>query len=40
VLVKQGHTKEALVKYNAALEYAPEWKQLKQAREALAKQKS
>ena len=33
VLVKQGKTKEAL-------KYAPNWKQLKEAREALAKQSS
>jgi tetratricopeptide (TPR) repeat protein len=40
MLVKQGHTKEALVKYDEALKYAPNWKQLKEARAALAKQKS
>jgi predicted Zn-dependent protease len=40
VLVKQGKIKEALVKYDEALKYAPNWKQLKEAREALAKQKS
>jgi predicted negative regulator of RcsB-dependent stress response len=40
VLVKQGHTKEALVKYDEALKYAPNWQQLKEAREAAAKQKS
>jgi tetratricopeptide (TPR) repeat protein len=34
VLVKQGKTKEALAKYNEALKYAPNWKQLKEAREA------
>ncbi len=33
VLVKQGKTKEAL-------NYAPNWKQLKEAREAASKQKS
>jgi tetratricopeptide (TPR) repeat protein len=38
VLAKQGHTKEALAKYDAALKYAPNWKQLKDAREALTKQ--
>jgi len=32
VLVKQGKTKEAL-------KYAPNWKQLKERREAMAKQK-
>ena len=40
VLVKQGHTKEALAKYDEALKYAPNWKQLKDAREAAAKQKN
>jgi hypothetical protein len=39
VLAKQGHAKEALAKYDAALKYAPNWKQLKEAREAAAKQK-
>jgi predicted negative regulator of RcsB-dependent stress response len=39
VLVKQGKTKEALAKYNEALKYAPNWKQLKETREAVAKQK-
>jgi hypothetical protein len=34
------HTKEALVKYDEALKYASNWKQLKEAREAAAKQKS
>lgn len=34
VLTKQDHTKEALVKYDEALKYAPNWKQLKEAREA------
>jgi predicted negative regulator of RcsB-dependent stress response len=37
VLVKQGKTKEALAKYDAALKYAPNWKQLKESREAVAK---
>jgi tetratricopeptide (TPR) repeat protein len=40
VLVKQGTTKDALVKYDEALKFAPNWKQLKDAREAAAKQKS
>lgn len=40
VLVKQGKTKEALEKYDDALKYAPNWTQLKDARGALAKQKS
>jgi hypothetical protein len=34
------HTKEALVKYDEALKYAPNWKQLKEACEAAAKQES
>jgi hypothetical protein len=38
VLVKQGKTKGSLVKYDDALKYAPNWKQLKEAREAVAKQ--
>ena len=40
VLVKQGKTKEALAKYDEALKYAPNWKQLQEARETLAKQKT
>jgi predicted negative regulator of RcsB-dependent stress response len=40
VLVKQGNKKEALAKYDEALHYAPNWKELKVAREALAKQKN
>jgi hypothetical protein len=40
VLVKQGNTKEALVKYDEALKYAPNWNQFKEAREALAQQKN
>jgi predicted negative regulator of RcsB-dependent stress response len=39
VLVKQDKTKEALAKYNEALKYAPNWKQLKETREAVAKHK-
>ena len=35
--MKQGNTKDALAKYDEALMYAPNWKQLKEAREALAK---
>jgi tetratricopeptide (TPR) repeat protein len=38
VLVKQGNNKDALAKYDEALKYAPNWKQLKDAREALGKQ--
>jgi Flp pilus assembly protein TadD len=40
VLATQGKTKEALAKYEAALKYASNWKQLKEAREALAKLKT
>jgi tetratricopeptide (TPR) repeat protein len=40
VLAKQGHAKEALAKYDEALKYAPRWKQLQEAREATAKQKT
>jgi hypothetical protein len=39
VLTKQEHPKEALAKYDEALKYAPNWKQLKEVREAAAKQK-
>ena len=38
--MKQGKTKDALDKYDEALKYAPNWKELKEAREAAAKQKS
>jgi len=40
VLVKQGNNREALAKYEEALKYTPNWKELKEAREALSKQKS
>jgi tetratricopeptide (TPR) repeat protein len=40
VLVKQGHPKEALAKYDEALKYAPNWAALKEARAAVAMQKS
>ena len=40
VLVKQVKIKEALVKYDEALKYAPNWQQLKDARAAVARQKS
>jgi tetratricopeptide (TPR) repeat protein len=40
VLAKQDKTKEALAKYDEALKFAPNWKQLKEARDAVAKQKS
>jgi hypothetical protein len=39
LLAKQAKTKDALAKYDEALKYAPNWKQLKEARNALAKQK-
>jgi hypothetical protein len=38
VLVKQGKSNDALAKYAEALQYAPNWKQFKEAREAAAKQ--
>jgi hypothetical protein len=37
VLVKEGHAKGALAKYGEALKHAPNWKELKNLREALAK---
>jgi tetratricopeptide (TPR) repeat protein len=37
VLLKQSNAKDALSKYDEALKYAPNWKQLKEAREAAAK---
>jgi hypothetical protein len=40
VLAKQGKLKDGLAKYDEGLKYAPNWKQLKEAREAAAKQKS
>jgi len=36
VLAKQGKTGDALVKYDEALKYAPNWKQLQDARDAAA----
>ena len=39
VLVKQGKIKEARAEYDDALIYAPNWKELKEARDALAKQR-
>jgi tetratricopeptide (TPR) repeat protein len=36
-LAKQGHANEAIAKYDEALRYAPNWKELKDVREALAK---
>jgi hypothetical protein len=38
--MKQNNAKEALIKYDEALGYAPNWKQLKDAREAAAKLKT
>jgi len=38
VLARQGKTKAALAKFHEALKYAPNWKALKQARDAVAKQ--
>jgi tetratricopeptide (TPR) repeat protein len=40
VLVKRGNARDALANYDAALKYAPNCKQLKEAREAAAKQKT
>jgi hypothetical protein len=40
VLAKRGRPVEALARYETALRYAPNWKQLKEAREGTAKQKS
>jgi hypothetical protein len=37
--MKQGKTKESLAKYDEAIKYAPNWKELKEARDALAKQR-
>jgi hypothetical protein len=38
VLAKRGHAKEALVKYDEALRYAPNWTSLTEARVSAAKQ--
>jgi predicted negative regulator of RcsB-dependent stress response len=40
VLVKQGRSQEALAKYDEALKYAPNWKQLEEARNAVTKRRS
>jgi hypothetical protein len=40
LLAKQSKAKDALGKYDEALRYAPNWQQLKDAREALAKRKT
>jgi hypothetical protein len=37
---KAGPRPKALAKYDEALKYAPNWKQLKEARELTAKQKA
>jgi tetratricopeptide (TPR) repeat protein len=39
VLVKQDKRRDALLKYDEALRYAPNWAALKEARAAVAKQK-
>jgi len=38
-LARQGQVKTALAKYKEALEYAPNWKELREAREAVSKNK-
>jgi tetratricopeptide (TPR) repeat protein len=40
VLAKEGHGKEGLAKYDEALKYAPNWKELKESREALIKREA
>jgi tetratricopeptide (TPR) repeat protein len=40
VLVELGAPNEALAKYDEALKYAPNWEQLKEARESIAKHKN
>jgi predicted negative regulator of RcsB-dependent stress response len=37
VLVTQGNTREAVAMYDEALKFTPNWKQLKEAREAARK---
>ncbi len=37
MLVKPRNTKDALAKYDEALKYTPNWKQLKESREAALK---
>jgi tetratricopeptide (TPR) repeat protein len=39
-LARQGQAKAALAKYDEALQYAPDWKELKETREAVAKKKT
>jgi predicted negative regulator of RcsB-dependent stress response len=36
-LARQGQSKAALAKYDEALQFAPAWKELRAAREAVAK---
>jgi len=36
-LARQGQSKAALAKYDDALQYAPNWKELKETRQAVAK---
>jgi hypothetical protein len=38
--VKQRNIKQAFANYDQALKYSPNWKQLKEAREAAAMQKT
>ncbi len=40
MLVKQPNTRDALARYDEVLKDAPNWKQLQEAREPLAKQKT
>jgi tetratricopeptide (TPR) repeat protein len=40
VLVKQGNIRVAVAKYDEALKYAPNWRELKEVRDALSKQKN
>jgi hypothetical protein len=40
VLAQHGQRKDALANYDDKLKYAPNWKALKETREALARQKS
>jgi tetratricopeptide (TPR) repeat protein len=40
VLVGQGHAEEGLAKYDEALKFAPNWKELKDSRDAIAKKKA
>jgi hypothetical protein len=40
VIMKQNSAKDTLANYDETLKYAPNWKQLKKAREAAAKVKT